>query len=444
MYLMYRSFQQVAIHKPNTSRPANSERYIICKWRRPDSDNIRSYMVNINNRINELGFSMGGTTASSVDVLRIVPDHVMLEDSPGFLDYMKESNNNIADIQIVGLTKIAAFCKNANLHEFRQGEIRTQCLQFWEVPDETRKKPMPEKPEKVVGRLLNNQTAILTHLERILKDRSFQSLNESIKSVYDWKAVVVGAPMDQGTVTERSFILGLGRTKVLMLDRSNFWRRMDDLVKFELSPNTLLYGEIVTEYRGEMKSQRKVKNVHIIDGFCLGGEDISQRHFMERHELLGLFLHTMNKNSRNDYVKLRLKTVYKLEDLGPLYHNCNLKILKGKSAPSLVHEMPDVDGDGVARYFQPTGIMFYKTVRDPFMMALSRSQNRKYWFNTVSREARFELPVESVASSAETHCSRLLWPWDAGTAVHPHLPPASSSGLTRADMDNFVNKLRST
>ena len=232
-------------------------------------------MVNINNRINQLGFSMGGTTASSVDVLRIVPDHVMLEDSPGFLDYMKESNNNIADIQIVGLTKIAAFCKNANLHEFRQGEIRTQCLQFWEVPDETRKKPMPEKPEKVVGRLLNNQTAILTHLERILKDRSFHSLNESIKSVYDWKAVVVGAPMDQGTVTERSFILGLGRTKVLMLDRSNFWRRMDDLVKFELSPNTLLYGEIVTEYRGEMKSQRKVKNVHIIDGFCLGGEDIS-------------------------------------------------------------------------------------------------------------------------------------------------------------------------
>ena len=41
VYLMYRSFQQIAIHKPNTSRPANSERYIICKWKRPDCENIR-------------------------------------------------------------------------------------------------------------------------------------------------------------------------------------------------------------------------------------------------------------------------------------------------------------------------------------------------------------------------------------------------------------------
>jgi cap1 methyltransferase len=31
IYLMYRAFERVAIHKPNTSRPANSERYIICK-----------------------------------------------------------------------------------------------------------------------------------------------------------------------------------------------------------------------------------------------------------------------------------------------------------------------------------------------------------------------------------------------------------------------------
>jgi cap1 methyltransferase len=34
IYFMYRSFDAVAIHKPRTSRPANSERYLVCKWKK--------------------------------------------------------------------------------------------------------------------------------------------------------------------------------------------------------------------------------------------------------------------------------------------------------------------------------------------------------------------------------------------------------------------------
>ncbi len=37
IYLMYRTFDQVAIFKPESSLPASAEKYIICKWRRPDS-----------------------------------------------------------------------------------------------------------------------------------------------------------------------------------------------------------------------------------------------------------------------------------------------------------------------------------------------------------------------------------------------------------------------
>ena len=203
----------------------------------------------------------------------------------------------------------------------------------------------------------------------------------------------------------------------------------------------------MTEYRGEMKSQRKVKNVHIIDGFTLGGEDISNKHFMERHELLKTFLHTMNKNSRTEFVKLRLKDVYKLDDLSHLYNNCNMKILKGKMVPSLVHELNEVEADGVARYFQPSGVMFIKTVREPFIMALSRSQNRKYWFNTVTREAKFEMPVESVAGSCDGHVSRLVWWWDTCTGIHPGQSQLASGqqsrGVTREDMDRFITKLKS-
>ena len=69
VYLMYRSFHAVAIHKPNTSRPANSERYIICKWKRPDSRDIHDYLYETNNRLNELGFNLLGATKSQTDVL---------------------------------------------------------------------------------------------------------------------------------------------------------------------------------------------------------------------------------------------------------------------------------------------------------------------------------------------------------------------------------------
>lgn len=54
VYLLWRSFEKVAIHKPNTSRPANSERYVICKWKRPDSGPIGDYMFELNARLNQV------------------------------------------------------------------------------------------------------------------------------------------------------------------------------------------------------------------------------------------------------------------------------------------------------------------------------------------------------------------------------------------------------
>jgi cap1 methyltransferase len=40
IYLMYKCFKKICICKPNTSRPANSERYLVCKWKKPYTDTI--------------------------------------------------------------------------------------------------------------------------------------------------------------------------------------------------------------------------------------------------------------------------------------------------------------------------------------------------------------------------------------------------------------------
>jgi len=37
IYLMYRCFDQVAVFKPESSLPASAEKYIICKWRKPEA-----------------------------------------------------------------------------------------------------------------------------------------------------------------------------------------------------------------------------------------------------------------------------------------------------------------------------------------------------------------------------------------------------------------------
>ena len=441
VYLMYRSFHSIAIHKPNTSRPANSERYVICKWKRADTKDLFEYLLETNQRISSLGLDLQGNTRSSTDVLKLVPDS-MINGDKEFFSYMKTSNNEIADMQAVGLTKIAAFCRNETLHEWRQAELRVQCLDFWRVPDEARRKPVLENPRDAALRLLGPQGDLLTAGEGTRLEAA--SLEHHLRSVYDWRAVVLGVGKE-GLGTERTFFLGLGRSRVYRLETaSGYWRRLEDGLKFELAPNTLLYGEIVKEYRGEGKSQRRVTGVHIMDGFVLGGEDISGLHFMERHNQLRLFLHTMHKASRSDFVKLRLKTVYKVEDLGPLFSRCSPLMLKGGgSSPRLAYQMPDSEIDGHQRFFQPTGIMFLKTVKDPFMMAVSKSQQRKYWFNTATKESVFELPQESVARFADVHRSRLLWGWEGGVGVHPAIPPGPSPAtLTRSQVEEFIEHKR--
>lgn len=112
IYLMYKCFQQICIFKPNTSRPANSERYLVCKWKKANTDTIYRHLFDINN-------VMWSKPNSGKDFLELVPHKVLTEDEQ-FFNYVYESNNTIGRNQIAGLLKIAAFCKDVTLKETRQ------------------------------------------------------------------------------------------------------------------------------------------------------------------------------------------------------------------------------------------------------------------------------------------------------------------------------------
>jgi hypothetical protein len=54
---------------------------------------------------------------------------------------------SLGERQVVNLVKIAAFCKDTNLVESQQAELKRQCLSYWEVPDKARTAPPKVAPE---------------------------------------------------------------------------------------------------------------------------------------------------------------------------------------------------------------------------------------------------------------------------------------------------------
>lgn len=80
VYLMYKCFHQVCILKPNSSRPANSERYLVCKWKRANTDAIQKHLNAVNEHLN----SRAGGGPSWEDVLELVPFEVLKQDRAFF------------------------------------------------------------------------------------------------------------------------------------------------------------------------------------------------------------------------------------------------------------------------------------------------------------------------------------------------------------------------
>ena len=61
-----------------------------------------------------------------------------------------------------------------------------------------------------------------------------------------------------------------------------------------------------------------------------------------------------------------------------------------------VIELSNGDRRVSMRYFMPTGLLMFPIVKDPYMMALSKSAGRKYWFNVRTRQSVFECPPDAM------------------------------------------------
>lgn len=226
-----------------------------------------------------------------------------------------------------------------------------------------------------------------------------KSIDKAVKSVFDWKCLLIGSARGE----EPTFYMGMGRNKNFYFNKSaQHWLRVPETLKFDLPARTLIFAETVQEGRGEGKGMRKCPALHVIDAVYVAGEDWRNRYDLkERNRLLRLFVKAMAKKSCAEHITMRVKDIVGLENLqDQCLSKLTLRALKGFPGMRLtidvdeeiVENSADQQVRIVPRYFMPTGLLMLPIVKEPFMMAKSKSTGRKYWFNFMERKPYPECP----------------------------------------------------
>ncbi|RZF33420.1 hypothetical protein LSTR_LSTR009611 [Laodelphax striatellus] len=436
VYLMYRSFDSICIHKPNSSRPANSERYIICKYKRSDCDAIRQYMFDLNLRLDELN-------NSDTDILECVPMSELRADTK-FFDYIVNSNNSLGERQLLHLVKTIVFCKNTALTEPKQADLCVRSLKYWEVENKTRQLEETVQPDEVARQVLRgiDPKFALTPGSEL---NQAEKLKKQFPSILDWQCI----PIQQSENCH--FYLGCGK-RVFELRRNGRWFAVDTekwSTPIELSPGTLLYGEVTDDVQGASKKQLRYKILHVIDAIALGKKHIAARSYSTRIELCKLFAKALHKSRTEDGrgpMPLRVNKPINLEHCMDIFRGIEIRPGKVSHNEILYH----VTDDSVTResfsekyVFPIKGVLFYKVLREPWLLCL-RKGNKYDYFNTMTGKI-YPTPPECInASAVDCFANRRIWNWDAGVGVRQEDPMENVLHYTQLMdyINNYLNKSR--
>jgi cap1 methyltransferase len=435
IYLMYKCFTKISICKPNTSRPANSERYLVCKWKKPYTDTIQRHLFDINKEL------WKQKNTENMDVLELVPFDVIQNDQK-FFAYIYDSNNIIGKNQIIGLMKIAAYCHDHELLETRQSDIRKQCLQLWKLPDESRKKPITRSSEQICAQLLEPKwlkEKFMNAPERLLE--SVEHLKGHIHSVLDW--FFVGVDDIVKSSKSRTFFISQGRFDVHIYNMStNIWEPLG-IEQLEMPANTLIYGELVKELIGQHKSQVSSTALHIIDGIILGGKDIRHLPLAERNQMCQKFARALTKPSQcsdNKSLPIRCKKLFKLTELESFFEHLVPRRLKDGSEKMGY----DIGRNTTNRFHIPHALLLLNEVRSDKMRCFSTTQKKVYYFDKTTKKTDFPENLqayEKYASFKNTFTNRLIWKFEVREQILERVDPSRKKReyLYRDDFNNFVD-----
>ncbi|XP_076817164.1 cap-specific mRNA (nucleoside-2'-O-)-methyltransferase 1-like isoform X2 [Clavelina lepadiformis] len=417
VYLLRIAFKRISIFKPVTSRPANSERYVVCEGYRDSDRQIFAYLMEINDSINEFKSSNPGK-----DVKSVVPLDVLLDDTE-FFNYVKSSNERIAAEQSKALAKLHAYAKDRNLVELRQTETRLECLKRWEIPDQVRVAPTRGDPGEKFKTLtgVNDPGQLVTECDGLTSSNLSQ-----LDRVYDYRCYISGA--------RSGLILCMGGAHIFFWNaRFKKWSRLSQ-VNCRLPRDSVLEVEIVQELKGEGRGQHRVCSLHVVDALVLIGDNIMQRNFTERLQMASMFVQATNKSTCPQFNVVRVKDIFRLEEIEQLFNKISMKRIKGGGVvPRPCHVIANTE-----HCYPPTGLVFVKFTKDPWSLAFSKSQKRKYFYNTVTQQSTYECPNDFNASYQLCARNRVYWQWSEHVKIHPAQERHRADLVSSNQMVDFV------
>ncbi|KRY33868.1 MAGUK p55 subfamily member 5 [Trichinella spiralis] len=259
--LLWHCFDKLTLHKPHSSRPGNSEKYVIGIGFRGNCKQISDYLIKAN--------LMFDTFNADEDIRQLLPSN-FVQEANEFMSHFMEINEQLSARQISFLKKYKTFSENRTLRDNRQQLIREYCLNLWKIPDESAKNFT--QSAEMIFKLLSPRNASWLLEKRIKVDASWlQRLN----------------------IVQHLVVASFGEATVLIAGGNNLYYFHDkewkefDCVEAYLPNNTVIFGSFTRCYStaasssscsiesNNIKLTEKVSLFRIIDAAWLGDVNIA-------------------------------------------------------------------------------------------------------------------------------------------------------------------------
>jgi cap1 methyltransferase len=287
LYLMAAHFSAVSIYKPAQSRPANSERYVLCRGLRGGGAGVRlfEHLLHVNDRINELKPSWGASSLDTTgsDVLVLVPREVIYSSPVG--PYLRASNDRVGVLQRRALRRLVAYMREKGSRSCDQSATRDECLAAWRLPDAPPPPPRRDSPEEAYALDVECGEQMPRLIEPLTLMTAVMRPPTEPKSLFanpnDW--VVMPAASDAPPVLIFGADVAKSRGVAFVSVPHQGWLPVTGV---RLPRATLLVAEKVTERVGA--SLRDA--VHVYDAAVIAGDDVRKLPYAERRRRLGLLV----------------------------------------------------------------------------------------------------------------------------------------------------------
>lgn len=270
----------MAIIKPNTSRPANSERYIVFKNKLDNCESIENFLFKINCSLDSFELALKAeqegqsppsneySSLISEDFHQLVPLETIKADS-AFYSYIRNSNNTLGKRQIHFLCKERAFAADPSLVDNRKNNLRRKCLNIWKIPSRL---PTPANcnptAEQKFESLMNEFNINVSKCAFLYYESTELKQLNTLK--YPWNYCFTTLTENRDSDSQRGIFQSLKGVIYFFDSQSNQWKVVKQLEKLRLPDSTIVYAELTSEFRGEGTSQKKILAFHIIDSLILG------------------------------------------------------------------------------------------------------------------------------------------------------------------------------